>query len=34
MHLARDPFDQQAEAEEVQDTFNGVVGALEWEDCC
>jgi hypothetical protein len=31
MHPARDPFDPHAEAEEVQDTFKGAVGAAEWE---
>jgi hypothetical protein len=34
MHTARDHVAQQAEAEEVQDTFNGDVGASEWEAGC
>ena len=34
MHPARDPVDPQAEAEEVQDTFNGDIGASEWEAGC
>ena len=34
MHPARDPVAQQAEAEKVQDTFNGNVGASEWETGC
>ena len=34
MHPARDSFDPHAEAEEVQDTFNGDVGASEWEAGC
>jgi hypothetical protein len=34
MHPARDPVAQQTKAEEVQDTFNGDVGASEWEAGC
>ena len=34
MHPAQDPIAQQAETKKVQDTFNGDVGASEWEAGC